>query len=199
MTCITPSNPDSIPFGESLDISASLATTSDGSLFADGRSMKFENQLEQFSFSPEPISSADQHRVNNTPFLTAQTAKSPQAVGKLWKEVENQNPIKKVMKRSFDRPYQAVSSRSDHKLSQSDMREMQSHSTPRTFGPPKPFKLTGNQGAYLRRRFIPPPPIAPLVAATADQVKSLADWDEEEVPEDFSEFFSEDIVNNASV
>ncbi|KPV75547.1 uncharacterized protein RHOBADRAFT_5472, partial [Rhodotorula graminis WP1] len=39
MTCLTPSNPDSIPFGESLDINDSLARTSGGSLFADGRPM----------------------------------------------------------------------------------------------------------------------------------------------------------------
>lgn len=92
MTCVTPSNPDSIPFGESQDISDTLARTSGGSLFSDGRDMSAESSL-----SPVPIPHlsdssiiGDQHRVDQTEFLVAQTASKPAEIMKLWKQsIEN--------------------------------------------------------------------------------------------------------------
>lgn len=86
MTCLTPSNPDSIPFGESLDISDSLALTSNGSLYADGRSM-----LESPSFDASLVptlspseAQGEGHRVDTTPFLVAQTKTKTEDVKKVW-------------------------------------------------------------------------------------------------------------------
>lgn len=90
MTCLTPSNPDSIPFGESLDITDSLALTSGGSLFPDGRSMA-AHELDLPTL-PLPTALTDleifgeQHRVDDTNFLVAQTAAQPSQINKLWRE-----------------------------------------------------------------------------------------------------------------
>lgn len=90
MNCLTPSNPDPIPFGESLDISQSLATTSQGSLFRDGRSMEHDADLPDV---PVPILSPDevrgeQHRVEGTPFLLAQTKTSSADIREIWSHVK---------------------------------------------------------------------------------------------------------------
>jgi hypothetical protein len=90
MTCITPSNPDAIPFGESLDINASLSTTSHGSLFRDGRPMTHEADLPPLPPLPRSLTpyeiQGDQHRVDRTAFLVAQTTASPQKIKKLWEK-----------------------------------------------------------------------------------------------------------------
>lgn len=97
MTCLTPSNPDSIPFGESLDIAGSLATTSNGSLFADGRSMQDESSTLPTISAPtiyeDPLPSVDQqHRVSETNFLRAQTETKPAVIRKLWDESRGISP-----------------------------------------------------------------------------------------------------------
>ena len=101
MTCLTPSNPDSIPFGESLDISDSLAKTSNGSLFADGRSMT----LDELLVAPAPASAAptvdgEQHRVADTRFLLAQAEKSIIAIRKLWKQSQGRSTTEKSTSRA---------------------------------------------------------------------------------------------------
>jgi DNA polymerase gamma 1 len=90
MTCLTPSNPDSIPFGESLDITDSLSLTSGGSLFPDGRSMAdFEADLPTLPV-PTGLSDLDvygeTHRVDDVNFLVAQTVAQPAGITKLWRE-----------------------------------------------------------------------------------------------------------------
>lgn len=105
MACITPSNPDPIRFGESFDISASLATTSNGSLFADGRSMKFEADLLPIAsaaeYYPDPLNTKEeQHRVVGTPFLIAQTETDPAAIRRLWNEARGMKPTTAASKRS---------------------------------------------------------------------------------------------------
>ncbi|GAA5960009.1 hypothetical protein JCM3765_006134 [Sporobolomyces pararoseus] len=92
MPCVTPSNPDAIPFGESQEISDTLASTSGGSLFRDGRDMSAESSL-----PPLPVPNlddstiiGDQHRVDQTEFLIAQTVSKPTEIMKLWKQsIEN--------------------------------------------------------------------------------------------------------------
>ncbi|GAA5860497.1 hypothetical protein JCM1840_000277 [Sporobolomyces johnsonii] len=92
MTCVTPSNPDPIPFGESLDISETLSRTSGGSLFPDGRSMTAEADLPSLPISPGLLDSdiaGEQHRVAETQFLVAQTASSAAEIMRLWREASN--------------------------------------------------------------------------------------------------------------
>jgi DNA polymerase gamma 1 len=92
MTCVTPSNPDAIPFGESQDISDTLARTSGGSLFPDGRDMSAESTLPPLSLPQLDDSTivGDQHRVGQTEFLVAQTVSKPAEIMRLWKEsIEN--------------------------------------------------------------------------------------------------------------
>lgn len=90
MTCITPSNPDAIPFGESLDINGSLSTTSHGSLFRDGRPMTHESDLPLLAPLPRPLTpyeiQGEQHRVDRTSFLVAQTTASPKKIKELWEK-----------------------------------------------------------------------------------------------------------------
>ncbi|GAA5820545.1 hypothetical protein JCM3770_003851 [Rhodotorula araucariae] len=100
MTCITPSNPDPIPFGESLDISDSLSRTAGGSLFADGRSMVAHEPALQL---PTPVSGltkldivGEQHRVDETRFLIAQTAASAKDVARLWRETQQQAQMERL-------------------------------------------------------------------------------------------------------
>lgn len=93
MTCVTPSNPDAIPFGESQDISDTLARTSRGSLFRDGRDMsRGESSLATLAV-PELDDATivgDRYRVDQTEFLVAQTASKPSEIMKLWKQsIEN--------------------------------------------------------------------------------------------------------------
>lgn len=89
MTCLTPSNPDSIPFGESLDISQSLASTSGGSLFPDGRSMALERELQNLPKLPRELTDeevvGEMHRVEGTAFLQAQTSGSSEEIRKIWR------------------------------------------------------------------------------------------------------------------
>ncbi|GAA6062511.1 hypothetical protein JCM10212_006360 [Sporobolomyces blumeae] len=94
MTCLTPSNPDAIPFGESQDVSDSLSHTSGGSLFRDGRDMALaERELPSVPV-PTDLNDAtivgDQHRVDQTEFLIAQTVSKPSEIMRLWKQsIEN--------------------------------------------------------------------------------------------------------------
>ncbi|GAA5954714.1 hypothetical protein JCM21900_005128 [Sporobolomyces salmonicolor] len=93
MSCVTPSNPDPIPFGESLDITETLSRTSGGSLFPDGRSMTAEGDLPSLPLSPSLSDSditGEQHRVAETHFLVAQTASSPAQIARLWREASGQ-------------------------------------------------------------------------------------------------------------
>jgi hypothetical protein len=94
MTCLTPSNPDSIPFGESLDISDSLSLTSNGSLYADGRSMLDSPSLDVSlvpTLSPAEAQ-GEGHRVDTTPFLVAQTKTKTEDVKKVWNESRHRKP-----------------------------------------------------------------------------------------------------------
>ena len=90
MTCLTPSNPDSIPFGSSHDISETLALTSNGSLFKDGQPMSLES--ERCPDLPVPELTAhevhgEKHRSDGEAFLRAQTLKEKKDVISLWKSV----------------------------------------------------------------------------------------------------------------
>ncbi|GAA5930087.1 hypothetical protein JCM3775_004510 [Rhodotorula graminis] len=100
MTCLTPSNPDSIPFGESLDINDSLARTSGGSLFADGRPMAAHEPDLALLPLPSGLDKLDivgeQHRVGDTKFLVAQTASSPAEVSKLWRESQQKARLERM-------------------------------------------------------------------------------------------------------
>ncbi|GAA5998982.1 DNA-directed DNA polymerase gamma MIP1 [Rhodotorula paludigena] len=100
MTCVTPSNPDSIPFGESLEISDSLARTSGGSLFADGRSMATHEAQLPLLPPPTDLSDAEvmgeQHRVHETHFLVAQTASKASEITRLWRELQEQTRLSKM-------------------------------------------------------------------------------------------------------
>lgn len=92
MTCLTPSNPDSIPFGTSFDISDSLKSTSNGSLFADGRSMEHDRELGAIPYPVDlslPQVQGEQHRAPDTPFLIAQTKASAKEVRELWNSVKD--------------------------------------------------------------------------------------------------------------
>ncbi|GAA5851094.1 hypothetical protein JCM8547_004131 [Rhodosporidiobolus lusitaniae] len=90
MPCTTPSNPDPIPFGESLDITDTLSQTHGGSLFADSRPM-VQHELD-LPLLPIPsdlsdlVLNGEQHRVDDTSFLLAQTSSSPAEIAKLWRE-----------------------------------------------------------------------------------------------------------------
>lgn len=99
MECVTPSNPDKIAPGFSVDIEASLAATSHGSLFANGGSMSRE--VEKLPALP-PLATAltedeirgDTHRVERTKFLIAQTSTSPSEIKRLWKEEQSDDERK---------------------------------------------------------------------------------------------------------
>ncbi|KAL8287520.1 hypothetical protein RQP46_003378 [Phenoliferia psychrophenolica] len=91
MDCVTPSNPDAIPFGESIDIADCLAATAHGSLFADQRSMVHEADLPTLAV-PSGLTGDDirgeTHRVDGTPFLVAQTLETTKEVIELWNSVQ---------------------------------------------------------------------------------------------------------------
>ncbi|BGP24477.1 gamma DNA-directed DNA polymerase [Rhodotorula toruloides] len=94
MTCETPSNPEAIPPGESLEIEDTLEKTA-GTLFADGRSMvEGEATLPSLELRHElPPSDVmgDQHRVLSTEFLEAQATTSPAMIRRLFQQyTENQ-------------------------------------------------------------------------------------------------------------
>lgn len=92
MNCLTPSNPDPIPFGTSFDISDSLKSTSNGSLFADGRSMEHDRELGAIPYPADlslPQVQGEQHRAPDTPFLIAQTKASAKEVRELWNSVKD--------------------------------------------------------------------------------------------------------------
>ncbi|SCV74300.1 BQ2448_6732 [Microbotryum intermedium] len=103
MTCVTPSNPDAIPFGESLDISTSLSTTNGGSLYADGRPMTKEEEARLPEWGLEKELQEDEwkgevHRVDQIGFLVAQTTKDRNRITQLWKEtVAGQHPSSSTM------------------------------------------------------------------------------------------------------
>ncbi|GAA6027167.1 hypothetical protein JCM8097_002449 [Rhodosporidiobolus ruineniae] len=92
MPCTTPSNPDALAFGESLDISDTLLKTSNGSLFPDGRSMVDHEPDLPLLPLPSDLSPLDlqgeQHRVADTNFLLAQTISEPREINKLWRDAQ---------------------------------------------------------------------------------------------------------------
>jgi DNA polymerase gamma 1 len=73
MPCITPSQPEAIPSGESLNITQVLERTNGGSLWIDGRPMEHDN-TSPWTGSLEGHQSADclMHRVKGAAFLRAQ-------------------------------------------------------------------------------------------------------------------------------
>ncbi|KAK4053252.1 DNA-directed DNA polymerase gamma mip1 [Microbotryomycetes sp. JL221] len=97
MTCQTPSNPDAIPFGESVDIKDTLDKTRGGSLFADGRPMSEERLINMTlpdigrELTDYEVS-GDQHRVTRERFLVAQTVSSPERIQQLWNEEQGRQP-----------------------------------------------------------------------------------------------------------
>ncbi|KAI0028063.1 DNA polymerase family A-domain-containing protein [Vararia minispora EC-137] len=83
MSCVTPSQPDPIPPGESLDIQKTLNLTHGGSLWADGRRMDEEPEsalLPAPGYSPPDCL---QHRTDNAAFLQAQATSDFSEV-KFW-------------------------------------------------------------------------------------------------------------------
>lgn len=87
MNCLTPSNPDPILFGESLDIVGSLAHTSHGSLYADGCSMASDVvNVPVPSGLSDAVINGPTHRVDDIGFLVAQTLEMKKEVDKLWRE-----------------------------------------------------------------------------------------------------------------
>lgn len=79
MPCVTPSNPEAIPFGESLDIEQTLAKTA-GRLgtASSARSLACPTDLTRDDVQGE------QHRVSQLQFLRAQTATSSREIKLLW-------------------------------------------------------------------------------------------------------------------
>ncbi|GAA5824151.1 hypothetical protein JCM11251_001541 [Rhodosporidiobolus azoricus] len=101
MPCTTPSNPDAIPFGESLDIVDTLSRTSGGSLFRDGRPMvEHEPALPVLPLPATELSDdeirGEQHRVDETAFLVAQTTSNAADIQRLWKEAQERSRRKKL-------------------------------------------------------------------------------------------------------
>ncbi|KAK4048004.1 DNA-directed DNA polymerase gamma mip1 [Microbotryomycetes sp. JL201] len=93
MTCQTPSNPDAIEFGESIDIKDALNLTSGGSLFKDGRAMSAERDLHSLPTPARELTEyevrGDAHRVDKTAFLVAQTLSSTEEIKRLWERESN--------------------------------------------------------------------------------------------------------------
>ncbi|ESK87164.1 dna polymerase gamma [Moniliophthora roreri MCA 2997] len=87
MPCVTPSQPDPIPPGESLNIGQVLTKTNGGSLWEDGRSMAEPDT--QFVGSLEGFMETDclRHRASNTAFLRAQATQDLNEVKHLAKSV----------------------------------------------------------------------------------------------------------------
>ena len=207
MTCLTPSNPDSIPFGESLDISDSLAKTSNGSLFLDGRSMKLDTLLSPPSPSPAAATiKEEEHRVGDTEFLLAQTEKSVMGIRKLWKEYRAQTSATKMTSR--------VREKFGEDLEYAMMDEMReamdttrrtptfsrntSSPRPRSWNPLKlsistRIALAARSPAVPRSRSIPSKSIPTVSVASSPQLPinpNLADEDYD-IPDEFEEdFFS---------
>ncbi|KAF9480454.1 hypothetical protein BDN70DRAFT_856879 [Pholiota conissans] len=76
MPCVTPSQPEPIPPGESLDITKILARTNGGSLLKNGQPMSTEVKDEEFEGSLTGYIEPDclSHRATNTAFLKAQAS-----------------------------------------------------------------------------------------------------------------------------
>jgi hypothetical protein len=117
MTCVTPSNPDSIPFGESLDIEGCLAATNGGSLLAAGTDNPVETGPTPVDRLPRATVLGEPHRVDNLAFLYAQTLKDSREITELW----NRSRVEGV---------QARSRSSQNNLRHPDI-------DPSTFGPPR--------------------------------------------------------------
>ncbi|GAA5989690.1 hypothetical protein JCM10908_000590 [Rhodotorula pacifica] len=83
MPCVTPSNPEAIPFGESLDIEQTLVKTG-GRL---GNAPHAEPLASLVELSHEDVQ-GEQHRVSQLQFLQAQTATSSQEIKHLWDSVQ---------------------------------------------------------------------------------------------------------------
>ncbi|KAF7370769.1 POLAc domain-containing protein [Mycena sanguinolenta] len=90
MTCVTPSQPNAIPPGESLNIEAVLAKTNDGSLMKDGSPMP-ETADEPFEGGLEGYTETDclVHRAKGAAFLQAQAASD---FGEVKKLAQLENP-----------------------------------------------------------------------------------------------------------
>ena len=208
MTCLTPSNPDSIPFGESLDISDSLAKTSNGSLFADGRSMTLDELLAPSSTPPAPPVTNERHRVADTEFLVAQTEKSVMAIRKLWKDFRDRSQSRKSTARA-----RSTFDYSD--CGMDEMREAMAHreSDPtfsRPISPPRPkawnpLKLSKSSrtaiaaSRKIRNSPLPPtrPLIVPLPSSPSLRINPNADDEDYDIPHEFEEdFFSTASIPN---
>ncbi|BGP07889.1 DNA polymerase gamma, mitochondrial [Rhodotorula toruloides] len=89
MTCETPSNPEAIPPGESLEIEDTLEKTA-GTLFADGRPMvEGETTLPSLKLKHELLPGevmGDHHRVLATEFLEAQATASQAVIRRLFQQ-----------------------------------------------------------------------------------------------------------------
>lgn len=106
MPCTTPSNPDAIEFGESLDATECLDRTS-GTLFADGRPMRAEEELVARNEGLRMLSAlveregvdahAAPHRVSDLTYLCAQAEKTKAGVQQLWKAATSQPPKKRAI------------------------------------------------------------------------------------------------------
>lgn len=85
MACVTPSNPDPIPFGESLDIDSTLAQT--GGSLSIGGPVDVAVAVGDRPLTRDEVQ-GEQHRVAQLQFLQAQTAASAQEVKRLWDSVQ---------------------------------------------------------------------------------------------------------------
>ncbi|GAA5897559.1 hypothetical protein JCM6882_003516 [Rhodosporidiobolus microsporus] len=177
MTCVTPSNPDAIPFGESLDIVDTLSRTSGGSLFTDGRPM-VEGEpalpllpLPVTELSDEEIR-GEQHRVDDTAFLVAQTSSSVGDIQRLWRESQDRTRRAKL---GLD-PYKSSAARSMSRKSKAAASTAASGTTAEAGAPKKRKSLRFEDDAEL----MPRPPAATRTAAQAVRRKEQDDDDDDE-------------------
>ena len=195
MTCLTPSNPDSIPFGESLDISESLAKTHHGSLYADGRSMEEPQVLT--STLPYELSDAEvrgeEHRVGTTPFLIAQTKTATRDIFKLWDEAQG-----KPVRRSWSKGASSDAGSSNGLSTNASSRNYKQYEELAYLSPPPELpKRTRAAPKRLGRAETAKAKVAKEAAKEAKpELESLQmyrdlaadeDWDAEEVPKEWEE------------
>ncbi|GAA6024384.1 hypothetical protein JCM8202_004690 [Rhodotorula sphaerocarpa] len=87
MPCVTPSNPEPIPFGESLDIDETLARTSGTLTSTNGPVDDGATRLSPPTLTEEEAR-GEQHRVAELQFLQAQTVTSSRDVKRLWDSLQ---------------------------------------------------------------------------------------------------------------
>lgn len=192
MTCVTPSNPDSIPFGESLDISDSLAKTHHGSLYADGRSMK--EPAVPDSTLPYELSDAEvrgeEHRVGTTPFLIAQTKTSTTEIYKLWDEAGGSSTRRPWSKgRSSPAGSSDGGSRNYQRYDELSYLELdapkRARAAPKRVGraePPRSAETKAKAAKVVKAK-----PTALKSLQMYEDLAAEEDWDLEDVPEELGE------------